>query len=210
MATGISKPAVVLALAIGCAGCGGSSTTSSTPSAPVPSAPAPSVPVPKASGTAAFTWLRPEPAPPSWRVLRIPSGAQLAYPPGWREIRGDPGTATAALLTAGGGYVGYLNVTPRQSDESLANWPTFRVEHNHQEGDRGVVRLAHAEGLTFLNGRGNCVKDAYASDTGVHYVEIACLVKGANGSAVVVGAAPPSSWGRVSGSIQRAISAFKT
>lgn len=208
MATATSRAALALAaLAIGCAGCGGSSGTSSTPSA---SLAAPATPVSKASGTGAFAWLRPQPAPPSWRVLRIPSGAELAYPPGWHELRGDRGSATAALLTAGGGYLGYLNATPRQSDETLANWPTFRVEHNREEGDRSVVRLAHAEGLKFLNGHGNCVKDAYASDTGVHYIEIACLVSGAHGSTVVVGAAPPSSWAHISGSIQRAISAFRT
>jgi hypothetical protein len=134
----------------------------------------------------------------------------MAYPPSWRLIKTDPGTATAALRTSGGRYIGYLNITPRQGREKLANWRTFRIEHNHEEGDRSVVRLAYAGGLAFLDGRGNCVKDAYVSGTGVHYVEIACLVAGSHATTVIVGAGPPSAWARISGSIERAISAFRT
>jgi hypothetical protein len=201
MGTATSRPAVVLAaLAIGCAGCGGSGSSSSGASTPAPKTPR----------GGAFAWLRPQPPPSSWRVVRTASGAVMAYPPSWRRIKGDPGTATAALLTAGGSYLGYLNATPQQGEETLANWRTFRVEHNHQEGDRSVARLAYAEGLPFLNGRGNCVKDAYVSGTGAHYTEIACLVAGAKGNTVIVGAGPTSGWAHVSGSIERAISGFRT
>lgn len=134
----------------------------------------------------------------------------MAYPPDWRQIKGDSGTATAALITARGRYLGYLNATPQQGDETFADWRTFRVQHNHEEGDRSVVRLAYAQGLRFLNGHGNCVKDGYVSGTGVRYIEIACLVAGPSAHTVIVGAAPPSSWARVSGSIERAISGFRT
>jgi hypothetical protein len=203
MGTATSRLALGLAaLAIGCAGCGGSGSNSSSSTA--------SPPAPAASAGGAFAWLRPQPAPSSWHVVRIPSGAEMAYPPGWRQIKGDPGTATAALLTAGGSYLGYLNATPQQGGETLANWRTFRVEHNHEEGDRSVVPLAHAEGLRFLDGHASCVKDAYVSVTGAHYTEIACLVAGANGNTVIVGAAPTTRWADVSSSIQRAISGFRT
>ena len=87
---------------------------------------------------------------------------------------------------------------------------TFRIAHDHEEGDRSVTRLAAGAGLHFLTGRGSCVKDAYISGTAVHYIEIACLVSGPKANSVIVGAAPPSSWSRTSGTIERAISAFRT
>jgi hypothetical protein len=224
MGTGTSRATLGLAaLAIGCAGCGGSGQSSSgsatsatsraaTVGAPAtaPTAGASTAPAAASSGARAFAWLRPQPAPGSWHVARLPSGAEMAYPPGWRQIKGDAGTATAALRSAGGRYLGYLNATPRQGEETLATWRTFRISHNHAEGDRSVVRLAYAGGLRFLDGHGNCVKDAYISGTGVHYIEIACLVFGAKASTVIVGAGPPSAWAQVSGSIERAIAGFRT
>jgi hypothetical protein len=143
-------------------------------------------------------------------LARIPSGAALAYPPSWRSVKTDPGTSTAALRTPSGRYLGYLNITPKQGPEMLANWATFRVDHNHEEGDRSVTRLAYGTGLRFLDGHGNCVKDAYVSGTGVHYVEIACLVAGAKTSTVIVGAGPPSAWAQVSSTLERSISGFRT
>jgi len=157
-----------------------------------------------------FAWLHPQPAPRGWVVARVATGAQMPYPPGWRSIRGDRGTATAALLSGDGGYLGYLNVTPRQGDETLSNWPSLRIAHNAGEGNRSVKRLAASSGLRFLTGRGSCVKDAYTTRTGAHYIEIACLVAGQTATSVIVAAAPPASWSKVSGSLERAISAFRT
>jgi hypothetical protein len=125
-------------------------------------------------------------------------------------VRGDAGTATAALLGAGGRFLGYLNVTPRQGGETLAGWPSLRVAHNAAEGNRDNTRLAAARGLRFLTGHGSCVKDAYTTRTAAHYIEIACLVAGPRITSVIVGAAPPASWPRVSGLIERAISGFRT
>jgi hypothetical protein len=159
------------------------------------------------SRPAAFAWLQPGSTPPGWHVARISSGAQLSYPPAWKRLPGDAGTATAAQLSPGGVFLGYLNVTPRQGDETLPGWATFRVVHNAKEGDRNVRRLAAATGLRFANGRGSCVRDSYVTFTGAHFTEIACLVKGPTGSSVVVGAARPnaSGWGL----IEQAISAFR-
>jgi hypothetical protein len=157
-----------------------------------------------------FSWLRPQPPPPSWRVARIPSGAELAYPAGWQHLKSDRGTTTVALLGGPGQFLGYLNVTPRQGNESLANWGEFRVDHNREEGDIAVTRLASATGLRFLTGHGGCVKDSYRTSTGGHYIEIACLVVGARTDSVIVGAATPASWAATSGSIERAISGFRT
>lgn len=103
-----------------------------------------------------------------------------------------------------GRYVGYLNVTPRQSTESLANWVSFRARHNRAEGDREVRVLASASGLRFRGGTGTCLMDSYTTSSGSRYVEMACLVGGAS-SAVVVGATPPGDWRAQSATIERAI-----
>ncbi len=145
----------------------------------------------------AFGWLRPSPPPRAWRERRLPDGsAQLAYPAGWRAIRSDPGTATAAVRSASGEIRGYLNATPRQGAETLANWGSFRPAHNRDEGDVDVAVVASAANLQFRNGRGSCVIDTYTSSTGHGYREIACIVAGASASTVVVGAAPPEDWPR--------------
>jgi hypothetical protein len=142
-------------------------------------------------------------------VARIATGASMPYPPSWRRVRGDAGTATAVLMS-GHRFLGYLNVTPRQGDESLSTWGSFRVAHNAREGDRSVRKLASAQGLRFRTGRGSCVRDAYTTKTGGQYVEVACLVAGAKTASVIVGAAPPEMWAQLSPSIQRAISSLMT
>lgn len=153
----------------------------------------------------AFAWLRPEPPPSDWTVVRTPSGVALAYPPNWRAQHSDSGTATAALLRPDGAYLGYLNLTPRQGEETLSNWSSFRVDHNREEGDRSVRRLAAATGLRFIGGSGSCVKDAYTTVTNARFVEIACLVAGARAESVIVAAAPPREWSRMSATLERAI-----
>jgi hypothetical protein len=106
--------------------------------------------------------------------------------------------------------LGYLNVTPRQGGETLSGWAAFRIAHDADEGDRAIKRLAAGTGLRFLTGHGSCVKDTYTTATRVRYIEIACLVAGPKATSVIVGAAPPASWARTSGSIERAISGFRT
>jgi hypothetical protein len=134
----------------------------------------------------------------------------MSYPPNWGAAKGDPGTATAALLGQEGRFLGYLNATPRQGAETLSDWSKFRVDHNSEEGDTSVVTLAAAQNLRFRTGRGSCVRDAYTTKTGAQYIEVACLVAGPRATTVIVGAAPPGQWTSVSPSIERAISAFTT
>jgi hypothetical protein len=157
-----------------------------------------------------FGWLHPRPVPGDWRSVRISTGAVLSYPPAWRRIAGDRGTATAVLRGPHDQIVGYLNVTPRQGKETASNWGSFRTEHNAEEGDRRVVRLAVASGLRFRTGRVSCVRDSYATASGARYIELACLVSGGRGTSVIVGATPPQSWSQVAPSIERAISGFTT
>jgi hypothetical protein len=159
----------------------------------------------RASG--AFAWLRPAPPPAGWKVARIPDGALLAYPPGWRPIDTDAGTATVALLRDRDRIDGYLNVTPEQGAETLANWSHFRPKHNLGEGDRSVRLNASATDLRFRTGRGSCVIDTYTT-TKATYREIACLVSGPRSTAVVVAAAPNAIWNQEAATLQQAVLSF--
>jgi hypothetical protein len=143
--------------------------------------------------------------------VRLGAGAVLVYPATWRRLRGDLGTATAALLGAGGDpYIGYLNVTPRQGAEHEASWPGFRVAHNRAEGDVQVSLEASAHHLRFRTGAGSCVRDSYVTRSHTRYVEIACLVTGPRATSVIVGASPPDRWSQTGPAIERAISTFST
>jgi hypothetical protein len=152
-----------------------------------------------------FAWLRPAAPPPGWPSARIPSGAAMSYPPGWVRIHGDPGTATVALFGAHHGYVGYLNLTPRQGAETLGNWGHFRVDHNADEGDRNISTRAVALRRALRGATGSCVEDAYTTATGARYAELACLIEGRRTSAVIVGASPPDDWPRIEPLLERAI-----
>jgi hypothetical protein len=195
----------LLMLATAASGCGAS--TVAPPSGALQGTRRQASHLPNAS-VAAFAWLRPVPAPAAWPSARLPTGATIAYPPGWRTIAGDRGTASAALLNGHGEYLAYLNLTPRQGAETQANWPAFRVRHNITEGEKDVRLEAAARGLRFRTGRGTCLRDAYTTSANTHYVEIACLVGGSRVASVVVGAAPRELWTRERSVIERAISAL--
>jgi hypothetical protein len=150
------------------------------------------------------------PAPPSWRVTRIPTGAELFYPRSWQLARGDRGTATSVLLSTSRRIVGYLNLTPRQSTETLSDWARFRVAHNLQEGERNVVSEETRSAVPFRNATGTCLKDSYTTASASRYIEIACLVDGRTASSVVVGAAVPSAWPALAPQLERAIAALIT
>jgi hypothetical protein len=159
----------------------------------------------------AFRWLHPAPAPHGWKLARLPSGAAtFGYPKTWRPIRTDPGTASVALLGHARSIRGYLNATPRQGTETLANWPSFRIQHLREEESSKDVRLiASAHGLGFRSGRGSCVIDSYRTSR-ARYREIACLVAGTRTSSVVVGAAPSKTWAQQAETIERAIGSLRT
>ena len=110
-------------------------------------------------------------------------------------------------LLAGERIDGYLNATPRQGTETLADWSRFRPEHNQDEGDRGLRSLAATTTARFRSGRGACVIDTYTTAK-ASYHEIACLVSGPGSSAVVVAAAPTTLWDEQAGTLERAVSSF--
>ena len=153
--------------------------------------------------------MHPRAVPAGWPVAQLPSGsATMPYPPAWRRIASDPGTVSAAQVDADGLIVGYLNATPQQADESLANWASFRPHHNAHEGDRHVRVLA-ARTLPFGIGRASCVIDSYRTSR-APYREIACLVQGARHATVIVGAATTTAWPRERAQLERAVQAFAT
>ena len=156
--------------------------------------------------SAPFAWLHPAAPPAGWKVARIPGGATLAYPPGWRPVKTDPGTASVALLS-GDRFDGFLNATPKGGAETAANWSRFRPDHNRGEGDRDVRLLASAQNLTFRSGRGSCVIDTYTTSKAT-FREIACLVSRPDSTAVVVAAAPNAGWDHQAATLQRAVSSF--
>jgi hypothetical protein len=157
--------------------------------------------------TGPFAWLHPSASPAGWKTARTPGGTTFAYPPGWKGIETDPGTASVALLGAGGRIDGYLNATPNQGAETLANWSRFRPEHNKGEGDRHERVVASTTNAHFRAGHGSCVIDTYTTSKAA-YREIACLVRGARSTAVMVGAAPDALWDREAATLERAISSF--
>ena len=154
-----------------------------------------------------FGWLRPETPPTRWRVARTRSGTMLAYPPGWTRIKSDPGTASVGLRGPGGRIDSYLNATPTQGTETLANWSRFRPRHNREEGDRDEHLIAATAHGRFRSGRGACVIDTYTTAKAT-YREIACLVSGPRSSAVVVAAAPSALWRRHAATLHRAVTSF--
>ena len=103
----------------------------------------------------------------------------------------------------------YLNATPQQGDESLANWSEFRLAHLTGENAASASRLQYRAGMEFRGGTGSCVEDTYVTRIGAHkYREIACLVAGTRGSSVLVVAAPADSWDRYSPVLEQAVDAY--
>jgi hypothetical protein len=156
-----------------------------------------------------FSWLHPSPPPHDWRLARLPVGVPtLAYPPGWQAIQSDAGSVSVALFK-NGRTRGYLNATPQSGPETLANWTRFRPAHNREEGDRNVVSIAATSGLRFRSGIGSCVIDHYAT-VSAQYREIACIVRGARSTTVIVGASRSQDWARLASQLERSIASFAT
>jgi hypothetical protein len=117
------------------------------------------------------------------------------------------GGASVALRDSAGRIDGYLNVTPRQGAETLANWSRFRPRKNHTEGARNVRLLAATSSAHFRSARGSCVIDTYTTSL-TTYKEIACLVSGPRSSNVVVAAAPARLWRERAPVLERAVASF--
>ena len=150
-------------------------------------------------------------APSGWHSASLLGGrAVLAYPPGMRLVSGDRGTVSAAQFGASGAYMMYLNATPKQSTETLRNWPGFRIEHLKKESAVSAKLIAESRGVRFLGGTGTCVIDTYVTKIkSNHYTELACFVRGQNTASVIVAAAPTAKWASVSPVLMRAVAAYQ-
>jgi hypothetical protein len=150
-------------------------------------------------------------APAGWHKASLLGGrAVLAYPPAMHMVESDRGTVSAAKFSASGAYLMYLNATPKQSSETLRNWPGFRIEHLKHENAATARLIAESGGVHFLGGTGTCVVDAYVTKLkSNHYTELACFVRGQTTSSVIIAAAPTASWAAASPVLMRAVAAYQ-
>ena len=162
-------------------------------------------------GPSGFSWFHPGPAPAAWqRASLAGQRATLSYPPSLRRMRGDPGTVTVGRTSRSGAVLVYLNVTPRQGDETLRDWPSFRADHLRGEGQTGVRVDDVSPPLDLRGGRGRCVIDNYTTKVrDNHYREIACYVQGAHAASVIVAAAPDAAWRATASLLEKVVSSYQ-
>jgi hypothetical protein len=125
-------------------------------------------------------------------------------------VPGDRTAVSAAEFGHSGGYLMYLNATPKQGQETLRDWPDFRAEHLRDENASSVRVLAESHDVRFIGGTGACVLDSYVTKVkSNHYTELACFVRGRTSASVIVAAAPTAGWKAVSGLLMRAVAAYQ-
>jgi len=162
---------------------------------------------------AGFAWFRSQAAPGSW-LRASPAGrrAVLSYPRTLRPMPGGAGTVTFGLSTRSGATLIYLNVTPRQSGETLRDWPGFRVDHLRADGEAGVRVDATSGILSFHGGQGRCVVDDYTTKIrNNHYREIACYVRGATGArtaTVLIATTRSVTWAQYGTLLERVVDGY--
>ncbi len=147
--------------------------------------------------------------PTGWHTVRLTTGEGLSYPPSWRLIVSDRGTASAALFNRDGTIRAYLNATPAIKAETLAGWTRFRLHHNAEEGDTHVRLLASDTNVRLDAGRASCVTDQYSTSRSM-YRELACVIapSHAQNRTVLVAAAQPGAWAHERTTLEFAIHRF--
>lgn len=162
------------------------------------------------AGGSPFPRLAPTAAPTTWQQVMLPNGsAVLSYPPSLHRVLSDRDAASVAQVSTAGAYLVYLNVTPRQGDETLTNWATFRVNLLREDDASSAHEISSARGVRFRGGNGSCVMDEYITRIGAHhYDEIACLAQGRTGASVIVAAALASQWAAARPLLEQAVAAY--
>jgi hypothetical protein len=157
-----------------------------------------------------FRWLASTVLPATWARLAVPSGlGTLSSPPGFRIVEGDPGTLSVALRGPAGTYLGYLNITPRQGDETLRDWAAFRLSHLRDDDAVSVHEDAMVRALRTATGAKSCVTDDYVTTIGHHHFhEVACYVMNGSVSSVVVATTPLGDPAHVWTELQSAVAAY--
>jgi hypothetical protein len=157
-----------------------------------------------------FGWLASATPPATWARRTVPSGlGTLSSPPGFRTVHGDPGTLNMALLNSAGTYLGYLNVTPHQGDETLQDWTTFRLTHLRDDDNVSVHEDAAAQSVQTGAAVRSCVVDDYVTTIGHHHFhEVSCYVMSGSVGSVVVAATPSGDPAHVWTELERAVAAY--
>jgi hypothetical protein len=157
-----------------------------------------------------FAWLASITPPATWVRVAVPSGlGTLSSPPGFRTVEGDPGTLSVALRNSVGTYLGYLNVTPHQGDETLRDWADFRLSHLLDDDAVSVHEDARVTAIRTAAGVRSCVTDDYVTIVGHHHFhEVACYVMRGSVSSVVVAATPSGDPAHVWNELEGAVAAF--
>jgi hypothetical protein len=157
-----------------------------------------------------FGWLASATPPATWARLTVPSGlGTLSSPSGFRVVHGDPGTLSLALRNSAGTYLGYLNVTPRQGDETLQDWTAFRLSHLRDDDAVSVHEDAAVQSVHTAAAVRSCVMDDYVTTVGHHHFhEVACYVTSGSVSSVVVAATPARDPAHVWPELESAVAAY--
>ena len=185
--------------------------SSPSPSAGNPSPSASSAGAAAASALTGFGWFHPGPAPDAWLHASLTGrSATLSYPGSLRPQDGDPGTVTVGSTARSGRVLVYVNATPKQGDETLHNWPGFRMEHLREDGQSAVHLDGVSGPLTFRGGHGRCVIDNYTTDIHHnHYNEIASIVQGAHVTSVLVAATSIAAWQANRALLEKVVSSYQ-
>jgi hypothetical protein len=157
-----------------------------------------------------FGWLAKTAPPATWARVTAASGLGTLYlPPGFRTVDGDPGTLSVALRNSAGTYLGYLNVTPRQGDETLRHWAAFRLSHLLADDAISVHEDAAVQSVRTAAAVRSCVTDDYMTTIGHHHFhEVACYVTSSSVSSVVIAATPSGDPAHVWTHLERAVAAY--
>jgi len=163
------------------------------------------------AGPAGFAWFRPGSPPAAWLRAGLPGQhAALFYPNSLRPMPGDHGTVTVGRNSRSGTVLVYLNVTPRQGDETLRDWPGFRLAHLRNDGTTGVHLDSVSPSLHFHGGQGRCVIDTYTTKIhSNHYQEIACFVQGTHAASVLVAATSTGTWRAYQPLLDQVVSSYQ-
>jgi hypothetical protein len=169
---------------------------------------------PRSAGSStlgSFGWLASTTPPATWARLAVPSGlGTVSLPPGFRAVEGDPGTLSVALLNSVGTYLGYLNVTPRQGDETLRDWAAFRLSHLLADDAVSVHEDAMVRSVRTAAAVRSCVTDDYVTTIGNHHFhEVACYVMSGSVGSVVVAAIPSGDPAHVWTELESAVAAIR-
>jgi hypothetical protein len=115
------------------------------------------------------------------------------------------------LLAPDGTYLGYLNVTPVEGDEGLADWAAFRVSHLREDDAISASLDGAVQSVQVGQTRRSCVTDDYVTEIGHHHFhEVACLVTTVSTGGVVVAATPTGDPAHLWAQLERAVAAYPT